>query len=189
MEKPLKSSDTALNFQHIFECLSWKKNETATISTLNFRGEKYLHRALLLMNGNFLRNKFTVYKFLANGTVRGIFFSKYSKRSFEFAVEHWWDSQGWFCCMLTLPECTMNLSLTYSFLSLWLPVTLIFILIWLLSTQCCSEPGCVLKAGTQLLEKSLYIVLDSLTLLRWRLRVCALCWSSNGSQYQNLIKV
>jgi len=130
-----------------------KKNEADTISALNFRGKIYLHRGLLLVNGNYLRHKFTVHKSLARSMVRGVFFSKYRKTSFEFVVGHWWDNQGWLCCTLTMPECPMNLHIACSFLPIWLPMTLIFILVWLLYTQHCSEPGCALKAGMKLLWK------------------------------------
>lgn len=183
--KNLKSNLTQHWISSIFfsVCLGKKKKETAKISALLSRGKKYSHRDLFLMNESYLREKFTVYKCLARGGVRGVFFSKYSKVSFEFALGYWWDSQGWFSYTLTVPEHPVNLLLEHYFLPFWLLMTLIFIFIWLLFIQHFSEPGNVLKANTQFLWKIFS------RLLCWRLRVCTLCWSSNGSQYLNLPKV
>lgn len=150
--KTLKVIWHSMEFPAYFWVYVLEKKWTATISALLSRGKKYSHRGLLLMNENYLRKKFTMYKCLARGRGGGVF-SKYSKTSFEFAVGYWWDSQGWFCYTMTVPEHPVNSHLAHVFLPFWLFMTLIFIFIWLLFIQYFSEPGSMLKADTQLLWK------------------------------------
>lgn len=80
--KTLKIIWHSIEFPAYFWTCVLEKKETATILALLSRGKKYLHRGLLLMNENYLRKKFTVYKCLARSRARGEFFSKYSKTSF-----------------------------------------------------------------------------------------------------------